>query len=247
VAWAALGLAGVGVLAVVVPGVVAGVRGHPYFAVREILVRGATRVTAGEIRARAGIAPGMSIWTVDEERSEAALRAHSWLRAAQVRREPPGRVVIRVREERPAVIVALRGEEPALFYVSARGRLLAPVAESDPHDFPFVTGLTRAALSAGEAAARQALTDALTLVRVAGATPGLEAVSEVHLDRTRGPSLLLVRPAVPIEVGRDGYATKLARLPRVLARWRGREAEMAGVSLAFEGDVIVRTRARRTT
>jgi len=52
-----------------------------------------------------------------------------------------------------------------------------------------------------------------------------------------------VRPAVPIELGWTGFAEKLGRVPRVLALWAGREGEIAVVSLLFDDEVIVRTRA----
>jgi hypothetical protein len=65
----------------------------------------------------------------------------------------------------------------------------------------------------------------------------------VHVDRTRGLTLMPVRPAIPIELGWDRFEEKLARLPRVLALWAGREADIASVSLLFDDEVIVRTRA----
>ena len=70
-------------------------------------------------------------------------------------------------------------------------------------------------------------------------------VSEIHVDRIRGLVLLPVRPTVPIEVGWAGFGSRLALLPPVLAVWNGREAAMTGVSLLFDGDVVVRTRPRK--
>src|SRR5256712_14132800 len=70
-------------------------------------------------------------------------------------------------------------------------------------------------------------------------------VSEGHVDRPGGLTLLPVRTSVPIELGWSGFAAKLARLPRVLALWAGREAEIALVNLQFDDEVIVRTRPER--
>src|SRR5213079_2181876 len=122
---------------------------HPYFAVREVVVRDHHRLPADEVRAAAGIEPGMSIWDVDAAAAEARLAAHRWIRSARVRRELPHRVVIEVREERPLAIVALedgRGE----YYVSPHGHLFAPVGANDARDFPYLTGLARADLKDGE-------------------------------------------------------------------------------------------------
>jgi len=47
---------------------------------------------------------------------------------------------------------------------------------------------------------------------------------------------------VPIEVGWTEFAARLALLPPVLATWNGREDALGGISLLFDGEVIVRTR-----
>jgi len=209
---------------------------HPYFAVREVVVRDHHRLPADEVRAAAGIAPGMSIWEVDAAAAEARLAGHRWIRAARVHRELPHRIVIEVREERPLAIVALedgKGE----YYVSSHGHLFALVEASDARDFPYLTGLARADLKDGERFGPRALHRALALVRQSG---GL-GVSEVHVDRVRGLTLLPMRPSVPIELGWSGFAAKLARLPRVLTLWAGRESEIVAVNLRFDDEVIVRT------
>ena len=213
---------------------------HPYFAVREVVVRNHHRLPAGEVRAAAGIAPGTSIWEVDAAAAEARLAGHRWIRAARVRRELPHRVVIEVREERPLAIVALedgKGE----YYVSSHGHLFAPVEARDARDFPYLTGLARADLKDGERFGPRALHRALALLRQSGSL----AVSEVHVDRVRGLTLLPVRPSVPIELGWSGFAAKLARLPRVLTLWAGREGEIVAVNLRFDDEVIVRTQPAR--
>ena len=60
-----------------------------------------------------------------------------------------------------------------------------------------------------------------------------------------GLTLLPVRPSVPIELGWSGFAAKLARLPRVLTLWAGREGEIVAVNLRFDDEVIVRTHPAR--
>jgi cell division protein FtsQ len=230
-------------LASVWPRLRAGIAAHPYFAVREVLVRDARRLAADRVREAAGIVPGMSVWDVDVAAAEQRLAAHPWIRGARVRRDLPHRVVIAVREHRPVAIVAVTRPRPALFYVAAHGRIFAPVGEADAHDFPFVTGLEPDDLAAGSTVGPRALRRALALLRAAGGAPGgLDAVSEVHVDPVRGLTLMPVRPAVPIELGWGGWEAKLARIAPVLKRWAGRESEIAGITLVFGEDVIVRTR-----
>jgi len=221
------------------------VRNHPYFAVREVVVRSRGRLAPDALRAAAGIESGMSIWDVDAPGAVARLRRRPWVRSARVTRELPHRVVIQVREYRPAAILTLAGR---LYYVAPDGRVFADVAPEDPHDLPYVTGLAEADLGGREAFGPRAIRRAMALLRAAAHVPGgIRAVSEVHVDRSRGLVLLPVRPTVPIEVGWTGFAARLALLPPVLATWNGREGSLASVSLLFDGEVIVRTRPSTAT
>jgi cell division septal protein FtsQ len=221
------------------------IRQHPYFALTDVIVRAPHRIPPDEIRRTAGITPGMSVWDVDPPAAESRLRAHPWVRSARVRRELPHRAIIQVREERPVAIVVIEHANGAEYYVSARGRIFAPVARGDARDLPYVTGLAPADLAEGDGFAPRALRRAIGLMRRSG---NLE-VSEIHLDRTRGLTLMPVRPAIPIELGWHRFEEKLGRFPRVMALWAGREDEIAAVSLFFDDEVIVRTRgaARRRT
>ena len=222
-----------------------GVRRHPYFAVREVVVRGNRRLAPDDVRRAAGVEPGSSIWDVDCRTAEGRLVAEPWIRNAHVRRELPSRVVIAVREEHPVAILATTHGvgAPTLYYLASRGRVFAPVRTGDPYDFPYVTGLDAADLHGGEAFGPRAVRRALELLRVAARSG---PVSEVHVSRTHGLTLLPVRPTVPVEVGWGQFADRLARLAPVMRQWIGREAEITSVSLEFDDEVIVRTRTAPT-
>jgi cell division protein FtsQ len=217
-------------------------RTHPYFAVREIAIRHRGRLGDEALRAAAGVEPYSSIWDVAPAAVEARLLRVPWVRSASVRRELPNRVVLQVREHRPAAIVAT-GEPTALYYVSANGRIFAPVAPGDSHDFPYLTGLRATDLSGESAYGPRAVRRSLALLRLLGrGTAGLGSVSEIHIDRTNGFTLLPMQPPVPVELGWEQLALKLVRLGRVWPLWAGRQAEMTGVSCFFDDQVIVRTR-----
>jgi cell division septal protein FtsQ len=230
----------IAVAAIAWPVVSAAVERHPYFAVREVVVRGNRRLAATEVRAVAAIEPGISIWRVDGERAQDQLRQLPWVHSARVRRQLPHRVLIQVREERPMAILAAADAAAPHLYLAAPGRLVAAVGPADPCDLPYVTGLAVGDLRGGDAFVPRAIRQALVLIRLAGR---LGAVSEVNIDRRRGLTLLPVRPAVPIELGWGRYPQKLERLPPVVARWAGREAEIEGINLMFDDQAIVRRRA----
>jgi cell division protein FtsQ len=221
---------------------------HPYFAVREVVVRHRGQLPADAIRAIAGVVPGTNVWSVDCAAVKERLLAQGWIRTADVRRDLPNRIVIQVREYRPAAILALADESPGLYYLAASGRIFAPVSPGDGRDLPYVTGLGRSALGGGDAFGPRAVHRALALLRHADRQHrALGAVSEVHVDRVAGLTLMPVHPAMPIAIGWGQYDEKLARLAEVLPLWSGREAQIVGVSCTFDDEVIVRTRRPAAT
>lgn len=232
------------VLALVVPWVGGIARRHPYFAVREVTVRHHGQLEPEAIRALAGVDVGMSVWDVDVEVAETRLLTNGWVRAAQVRRELPDRVVLSVREHRPIAILAVADEVPGLYYLSANGRIFAPVAAGDARDLPFVTGLARKDVGGDDAFGPRAVRRALALLRQAERTPTLGTISELHVDRETGLTLMPIRPALPIAIGWGEFGVKLGRLAEVLGHWTGRETDIREVSCLFDDDVVVRTRPR---
>jgi len=153
-------------------------------------------------------------------------------------------VTIHVREERPAAIIVT--EKDGEYYVSARGHVFARLRRGDARDLPSITGVPGPDAGRADPAGSRALRRALLLVRRANGI----VVSEVHVDRMRGLTLMPVSPAIPIELGWNGFDEKLRRFARVMALWAGRETEIAGVSLLFDDEVVVRSRTtakRRTT
>jgi cell division septal protein FtsQ len=215
------------------------VQHHPYFTVREVIVRGSRHLAPDDVRRLAGVEPGVGIWAVDCARAERSLEGVPWVRTARVWRELPDKVLIRVREERPVAIIALSDAAPALHYVAPRGKVFARLEPSDARDYPYVTGLKVADLSGADAIGLRAIRRSLSLLRLAGRRG---RVSEINVDRERGLTLLPVDPRIPVEVGWVDVPRRLARLNAVLEKLANRQDEIIRVSLRFDDEVIVRVR-----
>jgi len=231
-------------LPVAVPPALRAVEAHPYFAIREVIVHHHGRLPEKELREALAIRVGDGIWRVDTAAAEARLRGRFWVRSARVRRELPDRVIVHVREYRPAAILAVSDLRPGLYYVAANGRIFAPVGDTDGRDLPYITGPARADLDGRAGFGPKAVHRALGLLRMVARDGGsIGAVSEVHADPERGLTLLPVRPAIPIVLGWDGLPRKLERLGRVLPLWAERADDVREMSCLFEDQVIVRLRA----
>ncbi len=243
--WALTAVGTMLVVAVLIPWLAGVARRHPYFAIREVAVRHRGHLEPEALRVLAGVEVGTNVWEVDPEVAETRLLTNGWIRSAHVRRVLPDRVVLQVREQRPVAILAVADESPGLYFLAANGRIFAPVSAGDERDLPFVTGLARNDLGGSEAFGPRAVRRALALLRRAGRHPAVGTVSELHVDRDDGLTLMPVRPALPIAIGWGEYDAKLARLTEVLPYWSGRESDLRSVSCVFGDDVVVRTRTVR--
>ena len=169
-----------------------------------------------------------------------------WVRSARVRRELPDRVVVRVREYRPAAILAVADLRPGLYYVAANGRIFAPVGATDGRDLPYITGLAPGrSRRPRRRSVRSAVHRALGLLRlVARDAGGVGAVSEVHVDR--GPRAHAAAGAAgdPDRAGVGRLRPQARRGSAACCRCgRSAAAEVREVSCIFDDQVIVRLRA----
>ncbi len=188
---------------------------HRYFAVREVQVVGARRLSAAVVEGWLGVVEeGRSIWRVDRDALAARLRARPEIAAARVERELPGRLRVTIEEREGA---ALLHAGHRFHLVAADGSVLGQVAEPDPA-LPIVT-------LAGPADREPALPrpseleHVLELAReIDGGAAGLP-ISEVALDAAgREPRVTLFSEdgRLRIELGWRGFPGKLALLRRIV-------------------------------
>ncbi len=233
---AVLGVASAVVAAV--PPIVAAFRAHPYFAVAEIAVSPTQRLSRAAVLDWAGLYEGIGIWNVDLDATARRLEEHPWIARAEVRREPPRRLIVTVTERRPAAIVLL--DQP--YYVDRRGVAFSPLGPDEPLALPLVTGI-EAALVAGEAPyARHAIRQALRVMRTMRAAGLPFRVSEVHIERQEGITVFPVEPRIALGFGWRALPERVARLEEVLGTFGGREAQLRAIDLTAPGEAVIRLR-----
>ncbi|MCB2225296.1 MAG: FtsQ-type POTRA domain-containing protein [Desulfarculaceae bacterium] len=169
------------------------------------------------------------------------VKALPWVSDASVRRQFPGTVIIEVSERRPALLALVEGR---IVYLD---RELRPIAAHDKRalpDLPVITGLSRADLAApddealGLIAAGRA---ALAALPPQDLRPG-GGLSEMHLDRVWGVSLVFNGLPPVVRLGFKNFPRRLMRLGRVkadLAR-RGELGRARLIDMEPRGRVVVR-------
>lgn len=199
----------------------------PYFLVREVGVRAGERVPQEWVAESLSPLIGRHILAVSLAGVRARLAGHPWVAAVELRKELPARLAVEVVERRPVALL----ETPAgASYLDPRGAVIGPCPD------PAAEGLLMVRHAGGgpvPVAAVAALVEELERAHAAWAA-GLWRVEvlgegEYRLDTRALPFPVLVRAG--------GVAAGVARLERVLAQVRQREA--GSVDLRIPRRVVV--------
>jgi cell division septal protein FtsQ len=103
----------------------------PQFALREISVEGAGRVSESWIRARLAPLLGRNLPLLPLAAAVDRLSIHPWVESLEIAKELPGRLVVRVAEKQPAVFLRSGGR---LFWADAAGKPIAPLSAKEAAD-----------------------------------------------------------------------------------------------------------------
>ena len=215
------------------------VRENPYFAVREIQVRGGENVGGSEIVAMPQSGHGMNMWKIEPADIERKIAKHPWVRRVLVRREFPRRVVIEVEERTPKAIVALG----KLYYVDVDGVVFKEVGAGESVNFPLLTGFRPEELSSPTPASRKRIQDAVRLGELMAKDS--HTLSEIHFDAPDRLVLYTTAYPVALHMGWGDWDNKLIRLDHVLELWKGNEDRLASLDVSFRDQVVARLRRVR--
>lgn len=211
-------------------------RGHPYFALNQVVVTGCgPALTPSDVRAWLGFTSRSTLWDAAPAAVRARLEAHPFIARAAVRREFPGRLDVVVRERRPQAIAVLDD----LYYVDRSGRTFGPLRAKDSRDYPLITGIAPAT-PAGQRT--WALRRTLRLLRRCDRAPCIGELSEVHLEEARGVIVYPAAPRVPVVLGWGSWPAKLQRAERALHVWSSAPERLASLDVRFRNQVVATVR-----
>jgi cell division protein FtsQ len=189
-----------------------------YFAVDDVTVTGAVRLTEVVVFETAGFTRGMNVFRVDTVGMARALEAHPWILDATVRRRIPRSVSIEIRERRPEALVLF--DLPYL--VDDAGEIFKRWAPGDPVVVPIITGFAREQLILDGDSVGEGVREAIAFARSYRAA-GLERIAplaEVHREVDGGLSAVVDGDPFTVKFGAAPYRRKLARLATLIDRMR---------------------------
>jgi cell division protein FtsQ len=209
--------------------------------IKNIEIVGARRLTPEVILHLAHLGPDTNLLALRPGRVEQALMAHPWIARAELTREWPHRIKLRIQEREPVALVQL-GEE--LYYIDRQGGLFHPLSPGDPHNFPVITGLKPENLKHPEGSLPPLVAKTFQLLDVLKKAPASfspKNVSEIHLDPDRGFTLYVNGLGAGLELGFDDYLEKLNKFAQVLPTMaeKGYLAKTGCIHLDYPDRVLI--------
>lgn len=183
----------------------------PLLRVRETVVKGCKELTEKEILSLAAVRSPSNLLTINRAAITRRILGNPWVQEVFVGREFPDRLVIWVRE-RKAVALIEKGN--GLYLVDSGGAPFKKLETGEESDLPVLTGCFRDGI-VDEALVKKSLA---LLSDISGMKDGPEIgmVSEIHGNDTFGFSLF-TDTGLCLQLGFDGYQSKLKRLTPVMA------------------------------
>lgn len=212
----------------------------PRFAVTEVAVVGASRLTPEEVVAASGIGSGTNLFRLDPTAVVARLEALPLVRHADLVRRLPNRVTLAVEERRPFTLA----HAGRLHWIDEQGVSLGAETRAVAPEAPVITGLGAADLS-GDGASSPRVAAGISLLRVLlrSETTLLRQISEIDVSRPDGPVLYTV-DGVEVRLGAEDWEARLGRLQGVLAQVRATGQPVSAIDLRFRDQVVLKTVAK---
>lgn len=198
-----------------------------YFRAETVAVEGCRQLGEKDVLRQARVYRGINILSVNLTLARKRLLAHPWIADAQVSRELPSALHIRVQEHTPLAILDMGGDRR--YILNLEGEVFKAYEPSDRLDVPVVRGLEFMDVPLPEqpgGEAFDALMTALTMGRQPAAVLPNRSVRDIRVDREMGLTLHLTDdapgPFRAVEIGYDdrgggrGYAVKYGRFQEII-------------------------------
>lgn len=211
-----------------------------YFEARQIRISGNDRLTSGEILTRARLSPGVNILSLNLFVVRKRLLADPWIAEAEVSRELPDSVQIRVKEHQPLAILDLGRK----FLLDETGEIFKELEGEPLTALPLVAGLefTDLHLDGKDGSpVFDAVLEVLHLSQRPDSALPIETIRRIDVDRQLGLTLHAFKRQKMIKIGFSDYPVKYDRLRSVMRFLNrdGRLADFSTIDLNQEGRVVV--------
>ncbi|NVM22382.1 MAG: FtsQ-type POTRA domain-containing protein, partial [Desulfobacterales bacterium] len=202
------------------------------FEARTITVEGNQRLSRKEILKRAGLELNDNILSVNLGTVRHRLLANPWVAAAEVERELPDAIHIRLKERVPIAVLDLNrsallpsgarrtGVAGRRYYLDADGEIFKAVEAPDQTGLPVVTGLRLSDIDLSDTwrpGLFRDVMEVLHLSRLYGTLLPIHSFDRLHADRELGLIIFASEDGLAVKLGSGDYKSKYERLRDMLS------------------------------
>jgi cell division protein FtsQ len=211
-----------------------------YFRANSLKIEGMQRLSQNQIIEAARLKKNMNVLAVNLAMVRKRLLAQPWIADAEIRREIPAALHIKVREHSPLAIIDLGRK----FLLNENGRVFKEWTDKDPVNLPLVSGLAPGDIRIhGKTTARQSVRDGnpsqleqpqndpfeavMQVLRIAKQTRGILSnrnIRQIQVDREIGITLVAFKQMKTIVLGYDNYPLKFNMLKNILSYGKHRRS-----------------------
>ena len=191
-----------------------------FFRAEKVIVTGADRLLAKQVTDQAQIDTGINILSVNLSMARKRLLANPWIAEAEVRRELPDRIYIRICEQKPLAILDLGRK----FIINSQGEIFKEWATSDPDNLPIIGGLKFSDINVSGKPRSIPFTAVMNVLQLGQKPESIlpnRLIKSIQVDREIGLTLYTLddvnaNKIKAIKIGYNDYSNKYAKLKDVL-------------------------------
>ena len=204
-----------------------------YFKAKSLKIEGVQRLSQNQIIEAARVKKGMNVLAVNLTAVRKRLLAKPWIADAEIRREIPAGLYIKVKEHSPLAIIDLGRK----FLLNENGRVFKEWTDKDPANLPIVSGLAPSDIRIhGKTDAQLSMTGGnpsqlehphndpfeavMQVLRLGKQNRGILSnrnIRQIRVDREIGITLVAFKTMKTIVLGYDNYPHKFNMLKDILS------------------------------
>jgi cell division protein FtsQ len=197
-----------------------------YLAIKEVAIEGTQRLTQAQIARQAQVRMGDNLLAVNLSLLRKRLMAHPWIATAEVSREIPSRLIIRVKEHSALAMVDF-GQK---FLLNHQGQIFKAYDSADGLNLPVISGLDPSDLKVYsmstasnpveppvESAPFKAVMQVLELGKKQGSILPNHFIRQISVDRQIGLTIHAFDRLKTIRLGYSDYSGKYHMLAKLFS------------------------------
>jgi cell division protein FtsQ len=196
-----------------------------YFKAEKLVVTGTEWLSEKQVLEQAQIKKGINIISVNLSMTRKRLLAHSWITEADVSRDLPTGIHIRIKEHQPLAVLDLGRK----FLINTSGEIFKEMEASDPYQLPIISGLEFSDINTRDKPRSipfNAVMNVLELGQKCKSVLPYKLIKKVQVDREMGLTIYAFDRIKEIKIGYNDYADKYGMLKNILAHLK----EIQGLS-----------------